>query len=85
MSAPWVVAKVCQAEDLIQQAGSLLQEARHDIARIDGEGGPVAETALAELAGIAESLDGLRADLGRAVRHTASLIATGDGREAPIP
>lgn len=79
MSAPFVVAKVCEAEELVQQATARLMEARLDVARIDADVSPQARAAQAGLSALAARLQEVLADLGPAVRETAALIRDPEG------
>lgn len=78
MSAPWIVAKVCRAEDLMQEAARLLVDARIDLGRVAKGEDPASEDAQVRLRGVSERLEALRGELGPLVRETAALIRDPD-------
>lgn len=73
MSTPYVVARVCRAEQLIDEAVSELMRARDEVRTLskDAEG---AGEAMSLLRDLAETTLEHRGRLGEAVKKTAALI-----------
>ncbi|WP_217924451.1 hypothetical protein [Miltoncostaea oceani] len=76
MSAPWMVAKVCQAEELLHQATELLRRAGHEVASAPGapEDTPARTAVCRDLNALTAHIEESRRMIGPVVRDIAALI-----------
>ena len=69
MSAAWIVAKACAAEQHLSEAQKALQEVRQNLASLDEGAGPQRAAA-----GLTEEIHAVAGRVGDLVREVAALI-----------